>query len=92
MPGIIDEHTGEMKAHMTYKLNPIIEKIISPVRIVLPDESVREYNSGADALTDTFDKNLIISSISAENASVVIKMIENNNPATTWLGEEQSFF
>ena len=77
---------------MTYKLNSIIEKIVSPVRIVLPDKSVREYNSGADAVSDTFDKYLIISSISAENAFVVIEMIENNNPATTWLGEEQSFF
>lgn len=43
---------------MTYKLNPIIEKIESPVKLILVGEC-REYKDGSAASNDSFDKNLI---------------------------------
>lgn len=77
---------------MTYKINPIIEKIHSPVVLRLPDETVREYESGTASSADTFDKNYQIKSFRAEGSTVIVDLIENNNPAVNWTGEEQSFF
>ena len=76
---------------MTYKLNPIIEKIVSPVSIVLPSEQ-REYRSGAEAAADTFSRNYQIESITAEGSVVIVSLVENEGVSSTWIGEEQSFF
>ena len=77
---------------MTYKLNPIIEKIESPVVIHLPNGEQKKYSSGSAACKDSFDKNYQIKAIRADGSTVIIEMVENDVPATTWLGEEQSFF
>ena len=76
---------------MTYKLNPIIEKVRSPVVLMLPSEQ-REYRSGTEAAADTFASNYQIKSISAEESAVVIVMVEAEVLSSTWIGEEQSFF
>ena len=77
---------------MTYKLNPIIEKIVSPVSIVLPGNEMREYRDGAEAAADTFKSNYQIKSISTDGGTVIIRLAEAVTPDTTWIGEEQSFF
>lgn len=77
---------------MTYRLNPIIEKIQSPVKLILPDRLVREYESGTAASADTFDKNYVISSITAEEGTVVITLSESQTAGSSWVGEEQTFF
>lgn len=77
---------------MTYKINPIIEKIQSPVTIILPDDTTREYASGAEASKDTFDKNYVISSITAEDGTVVITLSESQTAGSSWIGEEQTSF
>ena len=60
---------------MTYRLNPIIEKIESPVRIVLLDTGQeRNYESGSDACADVFNKQYNINSIRAKSGIVVIEM------------------
>ncbi len=69
---------------MTYKLNPIIEKMQSPVRIILPDESVREYESGADAAADTFDNHYNIQSIKSDGNIIEIKAEAVESPDTTF--------
>lgn len=77
---------------MTYKINPIIERIQSPVGLLLPGSVQRSYESGSAACADSFERNLITGKIKAEGSTVVIEMVENQNPATNWTGEEQSFF
>lgn len=77
---------------MTYKLNPIIEKIESSVLLHFPDKTVREYGSGTEAGGNTFEKNYQIEKITAEGSTVIIELEENYSPATMRLGEEQSFF
>lgn len=77
---------------MTYKLNPIIEKVCSPVVLMLPGNETREYRDGKSACADTFNRNYQIKSISAEGSTVIIRLAEAVTPETTWIGEEQSFF
>lgn len=77
---------------MTYKLNPIIEKIDSPVKLFLPDKSVREYESGTAACKDTFGKNYQIKSFCAEGSTVVVMLSESQTAGSSWVGEEQTFF
>ena len=60
---------------MTYRLNPVIEKIESPVTIVLLDTGQeKKYSSGAEATRDTYDHGYNIHSIKAEDGVVFIEM------------------
>lgn len=77
---------------MTYKLNPIIERIQSPVLIITPDGEKRSYISGTEAAADVFDRNYQIASIKAENGTVVITLSEPQVAGMNWIGEEQSLF
>ena len=77
---------------MTFKLNPIIEKIESPVVIRRPGGATRQYKDGKDASADTFDKNYQIKAIHASDSTVVIEMVEVDVPVVNWTGEKQSFF
>lgn len=68
---------------MTYKLNPIIEKTESPVRILLPENEQRNYESSTAACCDSFDRNLIIEKIRADGGTVVITLVEADVPGNT---------
>ena len=69
---------------MTYRLNPIIECILSPVTIIFPDTGQKSYGSGAEAAADTFDKQFNIRNIRAEDSTVVIEMEVAGLPDTTF--------
>ena len=61
---------------MTYKLDPILEKIESPIVIIMPDEKTIEYESGVQVCADTFEIKLGIKRITALNGRVVIELEE----------------
>ncbi len=70
---------------MTYRLNPVIEKIESPVRILLIDTGQeKRYKSGSDACADVFDKQYNIRSISAKSDIVEIEMEVAESPDATF--------
>lgn len=77
---------------MTYKLNPSLEKIQSPVILILPDGERREYIDGAAVVEDVFDKMLLINTVRAVGNTVEIKLAEPQMAASTWTGEGQTFF
>ena len=78
---------------MTYKLNPAIRKIVSPVKMVFPDGSEQSFKSGLEASQAEFDKRYVIHSMSAENSTVVMYLTEVEGPLMNWVGEEAvSFF
>ena len=77
---------------MTYKLNPEIGKIQSPVVIIFPGGERREYIDGAAVAEDVFDKGFIVESLRAVENTVEIKLTEPQTMASTWIGEEQTFF
>ncbi len=77
---------------MTYKLNPEVSKIQSPVilRIEGGELSTDEtYANGAELANAIFEKNYLVRSLAAQGDVIVLTVSENlcvNN--TNWIGEE----
>ena len=61
---------------MTYKLDPLLEKIESPIAIILPNEKKIEYASGIQVCAETFGIKFGIKKITAESGRVVIELEE----------------
>lgn len=78
---------------MTYKLNPEIRKIISPVVLVFPDGNKQEYDNGEKVTEDSFERKFIVTEIRAVNEKIEVKLTEQEAPNMNWSGEEAvSFF
>lgn len=78
---------------MTYKLNPEIRKILSPVILIFPNGDKREYDNGKKAADDTFACKFTVSEMRAVDGKVEIKLTELEAPNMNWSGEESvSFF
>lgn len=78
---------------MKYKLSYEVKKIKSRV-LVKFDGNEAEYESGIELADVEFDKYYLIDSITAENDTVVLTLVENTKiNDISWCGEEQiSFF
>lgn len=78
---------------MTYKVNPNVSKITSPVVTVIDGKETR-YENGAVLANAEFDENYVIASIAAKGDTVVLTMVKNTRlNEMTWIGEEAvSFF
>ena len=57
---------------MTYKLDPSIEKIISPVILTYPNGQQQEFSDGKAIMEQDFSEKYCISSISAKDYKVQI--------------------
>ena len=79
---------------MTYKLNPEVGKIGSPVTLIFSDGTERTFASGLDVANAVFDKRYIITEITAEDSKIKLKLMEQQDrPTINWIGEEAvSFF
>ena len=78
---------------MTYKLSPAIEKILSPVILVFPDGTRREYQNGKAAAEAIFDQKYSIDSLKAFDNIILIQLKKQVSPNIRWVGEEaESFF
>ena len=79
---------------MTYKLNPEVSNIKSPVilRIEGGESSTdKTYADGAELANATFEKNYVVRSLAAQGDVIVLTVSENlciNN--TNWIGEEMT--
>ena len=80
------------KEFMTYKLEPGLSRITSPISLLLPDGTERRYESGRDIVEAAFDHRYVVTRIRAVENMVELKLEELIDPATNWIGEEQSFF
>ena len=79
---------------MTYKLNPEIGKIRSPIKLFLPDGREMAFSSGVEAVEAVFEKQLIVESLEAVDSVVEIRVVESQGcNSINWVGEEEvSFF
>jgi hypothetical protein len=81
---------------MTYKLNSIVRKFLSPVLVHFGDNSSpdRYFKNGTQLAEEVFEKNYLIESISAQNDQIILTVVENKSVNTTnWAGGETvSFF
>lgn len=78
---------------MTYKIDPNVKLIVSPVITVI-DSKETLYDNGAVLSETTFDKYYVITRITARDSIVVLELEENKRiNDLTWVGEEAvSFF
>ena len=80
---------------MTYKLNPYVKKITSPIKIKFDvSEEVMNFADGVALAEADFEKNYLIDSVSAKDSSIEITLRENDMiNVVNWVGEEAvSFF
>ena len=80
---------------MTYKLNPEVKKITSPITIKFDgSDDVLRFADGIALADADFEKNYLIESVSAKNNSIEITLRENDMVnVVNWVGEEAvSFF
>ena len=78
---------------MTYKLNPALNKIQSPVVLIFPEGNQQQYSSGAAAADMAFDKKYLIASMKAVDSNIEIRLEEPSVNEINWIGEEAvSFF
>lgn len=77
---------------MTYKLNPEVSKIKSPVLLRIKGvESSELYADGAELANATFEKNYVVRSLVARENVIVLTVEENRRiNATNWIGEEMT--
>lgn len=77
---------------MTYKLNPQLRLITSPV-ILLFDGEEKNYPDGESLTTLEFAKRYVIDSISARDETVIVTLrINDRVNDITWIGEEAVSF
>ena len=69
---------------MTYKIDPSIEKIKSPVVLVIGEDR-REFEDGAAACRSVFDRKWKVAEIAAIESKIEISLEESDEP-------DQSFF
>lgn len=78
---------------MTYKLNPALNKIQSPVVLIFPEGNRQKYSNGAAVTDMAFDKKYLVASMIAINSSIEITLEEPSINEINWIGEEAvSFF
>ena len=77
---------------MTFRLEPWIEKIKSPVVICFPSGKSERYISGDSAVNKVFDKHYIVDKLTSVDGEVMLKLREAKTAATALTGEEQHGF
>ena len=78
---------------MTYKLPPALGKILSPVVLVFPDGTRRDYKDGKAAAEAIFDQKYSIDSLKAFDNIILIQLKKQVSPKIRWVEEEaESFF
>jgi hypothetical protein len=77
---------------MTYKLNPELEKILSPVALIFSDMTRQEYPDGKSVTEAVFNRCYRVESLRAIEGTVEIKLVERSAPEMIWSGEESASF
>ena len=75
---------------LTYKLEPGLSRITSPVRLIFP-ERAEEYENGKEAVDDLFDKKWRVVELRARENVVEVVVEEMDVPAVNAIGEETFF-
>ena len=76
---------------MTYKLNPELQKILSPVLLIFPNDATARYSSGQELVDAVFDHPYQVKSLRAKEATVVIELVERVGAVVNPIGEETFF-
>lgn len=66
---------------MEYKLNYMIRLIDSPVMLIFPDGSSKEFADGIEAIEESFDKRYDVRTIKANADKIEVVLKENDGIA-----------
>ena len=76
---------------MTYKLNPELRLITSPVTLIFPGGARHEYSSGTAVAEKTFNERYRVTEIRAAGDVVEIRLEPMIAPEVNAIGEETFF-
>ena len=76
---------------MTYKLNPELRLITSPVVLIFPGGARHEYSSGTAVADQVFNERYRVTEIRAAGDVVEIRLEPMITPAINAIGEETFF-
>ena len=65
---------------MTYKLEPGLSRITSPIKLRLPGGKIKEFENGAAACAAVFDHRYVVREIRAVDGTVEITLKESAEP------------
>ena len=78
---------------MTYKLNPIVGRFISPIILRFQDGNTpdRHFEDSATLASEIFDRPYLIVNICAQENQIVLTVKENNLiNSTEWVKEDNA--
>ncbi len=61
---------------MTYRLDPVVKLIASPIIVAFPNSTTHKYSSGEEVAQAVFDKLYKIRKITADGSLVVLELEE----------------
>ena len=76
---------------MTYKLEPGLSRIMSPITLLFPTGLKKEYQSGKEVCEMAFDRNYRVTEIWAAGDRIEIKLEPMTTPMINPIGEETFF-
>ena len=77
---------------MTYKLNPCVGKIKSPIVLRFPTGEEKRFGTGADAAEADFDRHYAIAEMAAKESKVFVKLEVLETPITDKENRDATFF
>ena len=69
---------------MTYKLEPGLARISSPIVLVMPDGERIEFENGSEIVEAVFDHRYVVGEIRAVNNEIEIILKEPDMPDSTF--------
>lgn len=76
---------------MTYKLEPGLGRIMSPITLLFPTGAKKKYQSGKEVCEMVFDRNYRVTEIRAAGDRIEIKLEHTTTPIINPIGEEPFF-
>lgn len=76
---------------MTYRLEPGLSRITSPVLLIFPDGAEKRYKSGEELCSAVFDRRWKVTEIRARDDEIELLVEEMAVPEINALGEETFF-
>lgn len=73
---------------MTYTLDPMLERVSSPVVLLLPDGGTRRFEDGPAAAGATFERRYVVRELRAAGGELEVLLDEQAAPTINWVGEE----
>ena len=78
---------------MTYKFNPEIRKVLSPVVLMFSDGEKQQYPDGNAVADAVFNHKYVVSTMRAVNDIIELELVEQESLIMNWNGESPvSFF